>query len=106
VLAALIRPIFNADSQGEARDRLSEAVPALDGRLAKVCELLESAEEDILAFYAFPADHWRKLRSLGRSSWKSESTSRRGSWHSALPRVHGNHREGPAPKTEAHLAYR
>ena len=25
--------------------------------------LLERAEEDLLAFYAFPADHWRKLRS-------------------------------------------
>ena len=25
--------------------------------------LLEEAEEDLLAFYAFPADHWPKLRS-------------------------------------------
>src|SRR5262245_46305267 len=25
--------------------------------------MLERAEEDLLAFYAFPADHWRKLRS-------------------------------------------
>jgi hypothetical protein len=25
--------------------------------------VLEAAEDDILAFYAFPADHWRKLRS-------------------------------------------
>ena len=25
--------------------------------------MLESAEDDILAFYAFPADHWRKMRS-------------------------------------------
>ncbi len=25
--------------------------------------LLEEAEEDILAFYAFPSEHWRKLRS-------------------------------------------
>jgi putative transposase len=62
-LAALIRPIFNAASQAEARDRLSEAVAALDGRLPKVCGALERAEEDILAFYAFPAEHWQKLRS-------------------------------------------
>jgi putative transposase len=63
VLAALIRPIFNADSQAQARDRLSEAVAHLDGRLSKVVALLEDAEADILAFYAFPAAHWRKLRS-------------------------------------------
>jgi putative transposase len=63
LLAALIRPIFNADSQAQARDRLSEAVAHLDGRLAKVAGMLEDAEPDILAFYAFPPDHWRKLRS-------------------------------------------
>jgi len=63
VLAALIRPIFNADSLQQARDRLSEAVARLDGRLGKVASLLQDAEADILAFYAFPPDHWRKLRS-------------------------------------------
>jgi transposase-like protein len=63
LLAALIRPIFNADSLSQARDRLSEAVAHLDGRLAKVVAMLEDAETDILPFYAFPPDHWRKLRS-------------------------------------------
>jgi putative transposase len=63
LLAALIRPIFNADSLAQARDRLSEAVAHLDGRLAKVATLLEGAEADILAFHAFPGSHWRKLRS-------------------------------------------
>jgi putative transposase len=63
LLAALIRPIFNADSLEQARDRLSEAVAHLDGRMGKVATLLEDAETDILAFYAFPAAHWPKLRS-------------------------------------------
>jgi putative transposase len=63
LLAALIRPIFNAASLTEARDRLSEAVAHLEGSLGKVATLLEDAEPDILAFYSFPADHWRKLRS-------------------------------------------
>jgi putative transposase len=63
LLGALIRPIFQAESAGQARDRLSEAVAHLDGKLPKVAALLEEAEEDILAFYAFPAAHWSKLRS-------------------------------------------
>jgi putative transposase len=63
LLAALIRPIFNAGSLAEARDRLSEAVAHLEGSLGKVATLLEDAEPDILAFYSFPPDHWRKLRS-------------------------------------------
>jgi putative transposase len=63
LLAALIRPIFNAENLAQARDRLSEAVAHLDGRLGKVATMLEDAEADILAFYAFPADHRTKLRS-------------------------------------------
>ena len=63
MLAALIRPIFNADELAGARDQLSAAVAALEGKLDKVAAMLEQAEEDILAFYRFPADHWRKLRS-------------------------------------------
>ena len=63
MLAALIRPIFNADSGGTARERLAEALQALERPLPKVAALLERAEEDLLAFYAFPPDHWRKLRS-------------------------------------------
>ena len=63
LLGALIRPVFNADSLAQARDRLSEAVAHLNGRLSKIASMLEDAETDILAFYAFPASHWPKLRS-------------------------------------------
>jgi putative transposase len=65
LLAALIRPIFNAENQAAARDKLSEAVATLEGKLRKVATMLEAAEDDILAFYAFPADHWRKMRCYG-----------------------------------------
>ncbi|MCA1698986.1 MAG: IS256 family transposase, partial [Actinobacteria bacterium] len=63
LLGALIRPIFAAESGEEARVRLGEAVSQLERALPKVAALLEEAEEDILAFYAFPSEHWRKLRS-------------------------------------------
>ena len=77
LLAALIRPIFNADTQAQARDRLSEAVAHLDGRLGKVAAMLEDAEPDILAFYAFPADHWRKLRSTNPLERFNQEVGRR-----------------------------
>jgi transposase-like protein len=63
LLAALIRPIFQADSGKQARERLSEAIAALEERLPKVATMLGDAEEDILAFYSFPPAHWPKLRS-------------------------------------------
>jgi putative transposase len=63
LLAALIRPIFQADSAEQARERVSEAVAHLDGKLPKLAALLADAEQDILGFYWFPATHWPKLRS-------------------------------------------
>jgi putative transposase len=63
LLAALIRPVFRSNSGEKARRRLGEAVSQLERDLPKVAAMLEQAEEDILAFYAFPAAHWSKLRS-------------------------------------------
>jgi putative transposase len=63
MLAALLRPLFNAETGEAARGLVSEALERLRGPLPKVAALLEEAEEDLLAFCAFPADHWTKLRS-------------------------------------------
>src|SRR5207237_10678912 len=63
MLAALIRPIFNAEGGEQARELLGEAIARLERPLPKVAAMLERAEEDLLGFYAFPVDHWRKLRS-------------------------------------------
>jgi hypothetical protein len=62
-LGALIRSIFTADSGDKARRRLGDAVAQLEPRLSKVARLLEDAEDDVLAFYEMPAEHWPKLRS-------------------------------------------
>jgi len=63
MLGALIRGVFNAGSLVEARERLGEAIGQLERRLPKLAALLADAEDDVLAFYAFPAEHWPKLRS-------------------------------------------
>src|SRR5437870_5825546 len=63
MLAALIRPVFTAETGEQARELLGDALERLRKPLPKIAALLEEAEEDLLAFYAFPADHWTKLRS-------------------------------------------
>jgi transposase-like protein len=63
MVAALIRPIFNADDGAQARELVGEAITRLERPLPKVAAMLERAEEDLLAFYCFPVDHQRKLRS-------------------------------------------
>jgi putative transposase len=63
MLAALLRPIFSAERYDAARVLVGDALERLRKPLPKVAALLEEAEEDLLAFYDFPIDHWRKLRS-------------------------------------------
>ena len=62
-LGALIRSLFTAADGTQARERLRDAVGQLERRLPKIAAMLEQAEADVLAFYAFPAEHWPKLRS-------------------------------------------
>jgi putative transposase len=62
-LGAVIRSLFTAADGAQARERLRDAVGQLERRLPKIAAMLEDAEDDVLAFYAFPAEHWPKLRS-------------------------------------------
>jgi hypothetical protein len=44
----------------------------------KVCRLLEEAEgEDLIAFYAFPREHWTKLRSTNPPERVNKEKGRR-----------------------------
>jgi putative transposase len=63
MIAAAIRSLFGAASGAEARERLADVVGRLERQAPKVARLLEDAEAELLAFYAFPREHWSKLRS-------------------------------------------
>lgn len=63
MIATAIRQVFAADDALEARERLAGVVEAVGERAPKVARLLAGAEEELLAFMAFPKEHWSKLRS-------------------------------------------
>jgi putative transposase len=63
LVAAALREIFNAEDRDQARERVAHVIARLEPVAPKVCRLLEEAEEDLIAFYAFPSEHWTKLRS-------------------------------------------
>jgi putative transposase len=63
LVAAALREVFNAENREQARERVTHVLERLRPVAPKVCELLEEAEEDLIAFYAFPSEHWTKLRS-------------------------------------------
>jgi len=63
MIAAAIRQTFAVESGEEARERLAGVATALERSAPKVARLLAAAEEELLAFMAFPREHWSKLRS-------------------------------------------
>ena len=63
LVSAALREVFNAEDRDDARRRVTQVIERLQGPAPKVCALLESAEEDLIAFYQLPKDHWPKLRS-------------------------------------------
>jgi putative transposase len=63
LVAAALREIFQAENGQAARERVTSVLERLAPVAPKVVELLEAAEEDLTGFYAFPREHWTKIRS-------------------------------------------
>jgi putative transposase len=63
LVSAALREVFNAADATQARERVTAVIARLEPIAPKVARLLEDAEEDLIAFYAFPSAHWTKLRS-------------------------------------------
>ncbi|MHC4932453.1 MAG: IS256 family transposase [Planctomycetota bacterium] len=62
VLAA-IKTIFVQPSAEEAHKQLKDVVKAVKKKAPKAAELLEAAADDVLAYMAFPREHWQQIHS-------------------------------------------
>src|SRR4051812_45846315 len=63
LVSAALREVFNADDHAQARERVTHVIEQLEPTVPKVAQLLAETEEDLLAYYRFPREHWTKLRS-------------------------------------------
>ena len=63
MVAATVRTIFAQPDRAAAHAQLSTVIEALEERFPKVVESLIAAEDEVLAFYDFPAEHRRQLAS-------------------------------------------
>src|SRR5918995_12046 len=63
LVSAALREVFNADGHARARERVTAVIEQLTPTAPQVAELLAEAEQDLLAFFRFPGEHWTKLRS-------------------------------------------
>jgi transposase-like protein len=77
MVASAIRSIFEQPDEASARAQLRRVADGLRPRFAKVAELLEGAEDDLLAHFTFPAAHRRQIRSTNPQERLNKEVRRR-----------------------------
>src|SRR6476661_8931157 len=61
--AAMLKAIHAAEDVAEAREKALRVRAKLrEQRMTKAAELVESGIEETFAYYAFPEEHWRRIR--------------------------------------------
>ena len=61
MVSSIIRTIFAQPTQEMAKQQLAGVVSQLKGRFPKAMDILEQSQEDVLAYMAFPKEHWRQI---------------------------------------------
>ncbi len=61
MVAATIRTVFAQPDATLARDTWHRVADSFRARFPKLAHLLDEAEADVLAYLAFPREHWRQL---------------------------------------------
>jgi transposase-like protein len=62
-IAAMLKAIHASEDRAAADDKARQVVDKLRGlRLTRAAELVEASVHETLAYYAFPEEHWRRIR--------------------------------------------
>src|SRR5215471_15761515 len=62
-IAAMLKAIHAGEDIAAAREKAIRVIEKLRGlRLSRAAELVETAVEETLTYYAFPEEHWRRIR--------------------------------------------
>lgn len=77
MVAALIRTIFAASSQQDARRQLEQVADTLREKCPKAAQALSDAAEDVLAYKAFPEEHHSKIHSTNPLERQNREIRRR-----------------------------
>lgn len=77
LVAALIKTIFAQPDRQAAGEQLKQVAQAIHQRWPKAAELLEKAQEDILAYMAFPQKHWTRIYSTNPLERLNKEVKRR-----------------------------
>ena len=61
MVGATIRTVFAQPDVESAREQWRRVADGFRPRFPKLAELMDEAEEDVLAYAAFPSEHWQKV---------------------------------------------
>lgn len=61
MVAATIRTVFAQPDAASAREQWRRVADGFRGRFPRLAALLDEAEADVLAYLAFPTEHWRQV---------------------------------------------
>jgi transposase-like protein len=61
MVGATIRTVFAQPNAGSAREQWRRVSDGFRFRFPKLANLMDEAEEDVLAYAAFPVEHWQKV---------------------------------------------
>jgi transposase-like protein len=76
-IAAMLKAIHAGEDIAAAREKAIRVIEKLRGmRLSRAAELVEMAVDETLSYYAFPEEHWRRIRTTDVFD-KPSLTSRR-----------------------------
>lgn len=77
MVAAALRTFFAQPNRQAAGQQLQEVVRAMMPRWPKAAQLVAEAEEDILAYMAFPLEHWTRIYSTNPLERLNKEVKRR-----------------------------
>lgn len=63
MVAPIIRTALVQESQDDAISQWREVAERLRGKYPKLGDLMDDAEQDVLAFMSFPKEHWKQIAS-------------------------------------------
>jgi transposase-like protein len=77
MVAATIRTVFVQPDAAGAREQWPRVADQLRPRFPRVAELLDDAEDEVLAYLTFPQEHWRQIWSNNPQERLNKEVKRR-----------------------------
>ena len=74
LVAATVRTVFAQPTAEQAREQWRRVADGFRAAWPRLATLLDEAEVDVLAYLAFPREHWRQIRST--TPWSASTRSR------------------------------